>query len=86
MRQDTHFIDKEENYIRTQWRFECYFSSFASNARGVAILLNDNFEFKVHKVEKDDKGNKLILTIVHLLIFMDQIKMNLNFKKNYFRR
>ena len=26
MLQDTHFTHKEENYIRTQWGFECYFS------------------------------------------------------------
>ena len=61
--QDTHFIDKEENYIRTQWGFECYFSNFASNSRGVAILFNNNFEFKVQNVERDDNGNRLILTI-----------------------
>ena len=23
--QDTHFTEKEEKYIRTQWGFECFF-------------------------------------------------------------
>lgn len=63
MLQDTHFINKEENYIRTQWGFECHFSNFASNSRGVAILFNNNFEFKLHKVERDENGNKLVLDI-----------------------
>ena len=44
--QETHFIKKEENYIRSQWDFECYYNSFSSQQKGVAILINDNFEFK----------------------------------------
>ena len=63
MLQDTHFTNKEENYIRTQWGFDCFFNNFASNSRGVAILLNNNFESKVQRVEKDDSGNFLILDI-----------------------
>ena len=63
MLQDTHFTNKEENYIRRQWGFDCFFSNFASNSRGVAILLNNNFESKVQRVEKDDSGNFLILDI-----------------------
>lgn len=63
MLQDTHFINKEEKYIRAQWGYECYFSNFTSQSRGVAILFNNNFEFKVHNIEKDNEGNKLILDI-----------------------
>ena len=58
--QDTHFTTKEQNYIRTQWGFECYFSNYSSQSRGVAILFNNKFEFKVLKVTKDENGNKLI--------------------------
>ena len=61
MLQDTHFTHKEENNIRTQWGFERYFSNFASNTRGVAVFLNNNFECNVHNEERDDKGNMLIL-------------------------
>ena len=59
--QDTHFTDKESNYIRAQWGFECFFSNFSSQARGVAILLNNTFEFKIDRMETDRNGNKLIL-------------------------
>ena len=62
--QDTHFTTKEQNYIRTQWGFECYFSNYSSQSRGVAILFNNNIEFKVLKVTKDENGNKLILDVV----------------------
>lgn len=61
--QDTHFIKKEENYIRTQWGFECFFSSFNSQSRGVAILFNNNFEYTLHKVHPDEAGNRLIIEI-----------------------
>ena len=61
--QDTHFMEKEEKYIRTQWGFECFFSSFNSQSRGVAIFLNNNFEYKLHRIKKDQEGNRLILDI-----------------------
>ena len=54
---NTHFTTKEEKYIRTQWGFECYFSNFSSQARGVAILFNNTFEFKVLKTVRDESGN-----------------------------
>ena len=61
--QDTHFTEKEEKYIRTQWGYDCYFSSFSSQSRGVSTMLNPNFEHKVTQVKKDNEGNKLILEI-----------------------
>ena len=61
--QDTHFTGKEENYIRSQWGYEAYFSSFTSQARGVAIFINNNFEYKLHKIKTDREGNKIILDI-----------------------
>ena len=61
--QDTHFTSKEENFIRTMWGFECFFDSFSSNSRGVAVLLNNTFEYKLHKIKRGNDGNKLILDI-----------------------
>lgn len=59
--QDTHFDRKEENYIRSQWGFDCYFSFYNTQSRGVAILVNNNFEFKFKSIEQDCNGNLLIL-------------------------
>ena len=61
--QDTHFTDKQETYIRSEWGYECYFNCFTSQSRGVAILFNSNFDFSVKKVIKDNEGNFLILII-----------------------
>lgn len=61
--QDTHFTKREENYIRSQWGFECFFSSFSSESRGCAIMFNNNVEYKLHSKEADLQGNKLVLDI-----------------------
>jgi len=50
--QDTHFTEDIINMARSQWGFECYFSNYNSNLRGVAILLNNKFKFKVIDVER----------------------------------
>ena len=61
--QDTHFITRLEPYIQAQWGYKCIFSSYTSNARGVAIMLNNNFEYKIHNQKLDDSGNYIILDI-----------------------
>jgi hypothetical protein len=43
------------------WGFDCFFSSFSSNSRGVSILFNNNFEYEVLKEKRDLKGNYLAL-------------------------
>ena len=59
--QDTHFTEREENYIRAQWGFDSYFSSYDSQSRGTAILLNNTFEHTVHSVKTDNEGYKVLL-------------------------
>ena len=59
--QDTHFTSDIENDVRNLWGFQCYFSSFASNSRGVAILINNNFDFKSISMKGDIDGNYLLL-------------------------
>ena len=61
--QDTHFIPEIEPYIEAQWGFKCFFNSFRSNARGVAIMLNNNFEYEIHNEKRDSDGNFLALDI-----------------------
>ena len=57
----THFTPTDEKFIKTQWGYKAYFSSYKSNSRGVAILFNNNFEFSVEKEIYDDSGNYVIL-------------------------
>ena len=61
--QDTHFTYDIEKEVRTMWGFECFFSSFRSNSRGICVLFNNNFEFKVLKEKGDNNGNYLVLDI-----------------------
>ena len=61
--QDTHFTCDIENHVRNSWGYESFFSSFASNSRGVAFLFNNTFEFKVLKEKKDLNGNYLVSDI-----------------------
>ena len=41
----------------------CFFSSFTNSSRGVMILINNNFEFKVEGVKTDKNGNYILLDI-----------------------
>ena len=62
--QDTHFTKEEENYIRACWGYDIYMSPGRSNARGVAVLLNNNFDCRVTKQKSDNEGNLIILEII----------------------
>ena len=61
--QDTHFTKDLQPIIRSQWGFECYSSFGTSNSRGVSILFNNNFEYKMLELKIDDNGNFLIANI-----------------------
>ena len=61
--QDTHFEKNMEKYISAEWGYQACFSSYTSNSRGVAILFNNNFEFKLKRVIKDDLGNFIIALV-----------------------
>ena len=61
--QDTHFSKANERRIQQEWGYKAYFSSFDSKSRGVAIFLNNNFEFTIHNSFSDNSGNFLMLDI-----------------------
>lgn len=61
--QDTHFITESEPIIESQWGYQCIFNSYKSNARGVCILFNNNFEFHIHNIKKDGEGNFLAVDL-----------------------
>lgn len=61
--QDTHFVKIQEKIIYSQWNGECFSSFSRSNARGVSILFNKNFENKVHTSIIDTEGNYVALDI-----------------------
>jgi len=61
--QDVHWDKKWENMIRAEWGYECVTAGNTTNSRGVAVLFNSTFEFKLSKVEKDKMGNWIALDI-----------------------
>ena len=56
---DTRLDPALEDIVKAEWGAKCYFSSFASNARGIAMFIKKNFSIKILKVHKDVKGNTL---------------------------
>jgi len=50
--------------VRSEWGYEwIFFSNYRSNARGVAILFYNNFEYNVLRETKDTEGNILALNM-----------------------
>lgn len=62
--QDTHFEPDIEVIVRAEWGYECWFNSFTSRARGVAILFNNTFEFKMKDVYSDKRGNLIVINVI----------------------
>ena len=61
--QDVHIQSQQESYVKAEWGNDAYFSCFISSSRGVLILPNNNFEYKVEKINSDVNGKYIILDI-----------------------
>lgn len=48
--QETHLKTDSEKYIRSCWGYSTWLSGVATNKNGVAILSNNDFQYKVHDV------------------------------------
>ena len=64
--QETHLKEKDENFIRTNWGYNLWLSGSDSNKNGVAILFNNNFEYKLLEVIRDPSGCYIALDIIIL--------------------
>ena len=61
--QETHFKSSSENFIKSCWGYDSYVVGETTNKGGVAILLNNTFEFKVYNCVKGIDTNFIILDI-----------------------
>lgn len=61
--QDTHISKERQNQVKNEWGSPAYFSSYSSNTRGVAILINSKVEHNVKSTFSDFSGNYLFLDI-----------------------
>ena len=59
--QETHLTYNQENFIRSSWGFNCYLAGSETNRNGVAILFNNNFDYKVYNVIRDVNGSYIVL-------------------------
>ena len=59
--QDTHWTESDESIVKFMWKGECFLNGKSSNSRGVAILINSNFEYKIKSLKKDNEGNMIYL-------------------------
>ena len=58
---DTRFNPYMEQNFRNEIDYHCFFNSFDSTSRGVAILVKKSFPLKIMSELKDDSGNRLSL-------------------------
>ena len=61
--QDIHIHEKNVKFVTAEWGYKAEFSTYTTNSRGVAVLFNNNFEFKITNVLKGTDGNYLIVDI-----------------------
>jgi len=62
--QETHCSETDEKFWASQWGGHSWFASFASNSRGVGILIKSNHQILVNSCDKDPAGRYIILNIV----------------------
>ena len=62
--QDTHINKNLESFIKADWGYEAYFSSYTTNSRGVMTLINNNFDQNVKRIKTDNNGNFMMLDMV----------------------
>ena len=54
---DTHLTKPDENDLNLITNCKCLLSGARTNFRGVAILIQNNFNYKIINVTSDDEGN-----------------------------
>ena len=52
-----------EASVNADWGPFSYFNHFTSNARGVAILINSDVDFKINGVKREPTGNMLAMSM-----------------------
>ena len=69
--QDTHLLESDSESVKTIWH-ESYLHGTKTNSRGVGVLFNNNFDYKVVQIVKDKIGN-----YIQIIFLCDKIKINL---------
>ena len=68
--QETKCTPDKEQQWKNEWGFDCVFNSYDRAAHGVSIMFNQNFQFEIKDVVKDNLGRFII---VHLKLEQEDI-------------
>ena len=58
--QETHLISSDLIMLKKNWNCKFLIAGESRQAQGVMIILNNNFEYKIHNVTKDNEGRFII--------------------------
>ena len=58
--QETHLIANDLIMLKKNWNCKFVIAGERKQSLGVMIILNNNFEYKIHNVNKDKKGRYII--------------------------
>ena len=61
--QDIHCKVQQVRYWINEWGYKGIIAPYKGDSRGVAILFDNNFEFKIHDKQIDPGGNYIILDL-----------------------
>ena len=61
--QETHITGRDINLIKKEWNVKYLISGNQSNAKVVMIILDNNFEYKIHNVNTDPDGRYIFCEI-----------------------
>ena len=61
--QDTHWVESDVRKLKAMHNYEYIINGKQTNSRGVAILLKNNFEYKILDTYKDEIGNVIAINL-----------------------
>lgn len=61
--QDTHWVESDLRKLKAMHNYEYIINGKQTNSRGVAILLRNNFEYKILDIYKDEIGNVISINL-----------------------
>ena len=61
--QETCLAQKDLNTLKKEWNVEYFIAGNSTNSRGVAVLINNSFEYTILSSHKDPEGRYIILEI-----------------------
>ena len=68
--QEMHCKTEAENLVRSVWGYNCFVCGKSTAKKGVTILFNNTFPYKIHRIVKDDDDGCFL--ILDISIFEDR--------------